>query len=478
MMSQGHVVMLITWLLAAGCAPSAVGGKVAGDTASDPGTPGGTAVDPPEGTTTGSANGDPSGAGGWRGDIQTGTALDDQIRGMALDADGNLYVAGYEGGTNHVTNIEPAGDARAIVAKYSAAGRLAWKTVIDTPGTDAAEGVAVDPVSGNLFVVGRTSGALPGFSNQGQFDSILAVLDPSGRVLSQAQMGNERPQHPLRVSVAGGNRIVVAGLDDTYVPSNFVQAPEDGFVANFRIDPEKSWAVESTWSRYVNPSPGPLSPYTRISDAVLEQDGSGAVYLAGMAPPPLGGSFVTKLDADGVVVWHTVILPLQIELPMAAALSPSGELFVAGGTLRQVGATSFGQEDAYVMKLDKATGAVIWAAQAGGPDPELATALGFDAAGNVYLAGTTLGSVAPGVANRGAGDLFAVEIDADGQVVSSWQAGTAGDDEVTSMVVTPAGEVFVGGFTSGDLVAANRHAGSDDMFIIKAALTPSANRAR
>jgi hypothetical protein len=43
------------------------------------------------------------------------------------------------------------------------------------------------------------------------------------------------------------------------------------------------------------------------------------------------------------------------------------------------------------MKIDRATGAPLWTAQAGGPDSDYPTALAFDAAGNIYLAGITLG---------------------------------------------------------------------------------------
>src|SRR4029077_20687227 len=86
----------------------------------------GTAVDGGDGG-GGVAGGRPdggAGAGGalcaipWTHDIQAGTAADDQLLGMTLDGDGNVIAVGFERGIVGVTNIEPDGDARAVVVKY------------------------------------------------------------------------------------------------------------------------------------------------------------------------------------------------------------------------------------------------------------------------------------------------------------------------------------------------------------------------
>src|SRR5580692_1889095 len=71
---------------------------------------------------------------------------------------------------------------------------------------------------------GGTSGAFPTFVNQGQFDLFLARLDPGGQVTSLLQAGNERPQHPVRLGLAPGGAVLVAGWDDTYIPTNYVAA--------------------------------------------------------------------------------------------------------------------------------------------------------------------------------------------------------------------------------------------------------------
>ncbi len=159
------------------------------------------------------------GAGGANGceaafgaGVGEGTAADDEALDVAVDASGNVYVTGYEGGLTGVTNVQPTGDARAFVAKYSASGELQWRTELDTPGTDTGEGIAIDPMSGDVYVAGRTTGVLAGTTNQGKFDLFLAVLSAQGEIRAVHQTGRERPEHPVRLGlvehrVRGGHQL-------------------------------------------------------------------------------------------------------------------------------------------------------------------------------------------------------------------------------------------------------------------------------
>jgi len=410
--------------------------------------------------------------GTWPHDFQLGTKGDDQLLGLTVDGEGNVVASGFERGVVGVENIDPSGDSDAVVMKLRPDGTVLWKTGIDTSGSDTAEDVALDPLTGNLVVVGRTSGAFPSFVNQGEFDLFLALLDGGGDVLTTFQAGNERPQHPARLALGAGGAVVVAGWDDTYTPTNYVAANQVGFVADFAIAGGPGHAVTSPPSpfQYLFP-PSALPPFSFVTDVATDSDGARYVtsLVASNRQGP-NGIFVTKTRADHSTVWAARISPITFDAVTAVALSPAGHLFVTGGTFNKLGARTFGQEDAYLLEIDETTGALLWAAQWGGPDSDYPTALAFDAHGNIYVSGITLGSVVDGVANQGEADVFAAKISAAGEVLSVWQGGTAADDEATSLVVDPCGNVLVGGYTGGAFVPGQPNVGGEDMFILRAKL--------
>ena len=440
-----------------GCGDNLSGGGVAPDAAAD------AAADAAPINT-----GPPSCNLAWN-DLQVGTDLDDQIWGLTTDENHNLYASGYEHGVTGVTNIEPDGDSQGVVLKIDPTGAVLWKAVLDTSATDTVEDVAIEPGTGRLYVVGRTSGAFTGFVNQGQFDMFLAALDTKGQMTKIFQTGDERPQHPARLQLGPNHDIAVAGFDDTYIPTNFVMSRDDGFIATYDRGATPDDPFTQSLLQKV-----PLSPNiaNRITGVALEQDGSGSMYVtSSITGGAQVGIYVKKLNRDGTTAWSHRITSFSPDAANAVGLSPSGDLFVTGATFATLGTTSFGQQDAFVLKVDKATGNIVWAAQAGGPGSDYPTAMAFDDDGNIYIAGYTDGSAVPGTDNQGGFDAFAMKFGTGGALISSWQKGTANDEFVTSMTVDHCGKAFVGGSSKGVVVDGGKAtAGGYDMFVLRAAL--------
>ena len=170
------------------------------------------------------------------------------------------------------------------------------------------------------------------------------------------------------------------------------------------------------------------------------------------------------------MVWNNNISTMPFDAITAVALSPTGHLVVTGGTFLALGGQAFGQEDVFVLELDRATGAVLWVAQAGGPDSDYPTDVTFGPDGQVIVAGLTYGSVSDGIPNQGHADIFAMRFSASGQPLSTWQAGTPEDDQLTSVATDRCGRVFVAGYTRGALVAGTPNRGGQDMFLLQAPL--------
>jgi hypothetical protein len=87
---------------------------------------------------------------------QPGTRDFDQAFGVATDEVGNVYVVGETGGALGGPN---KGDRDAWVIKYGRDGHRLWSRQPGKSSEDFATGVATD-TDGNVYVVGRTTGAL------------------------------------------------------------------------------------------------------------------------------------------------------------------------------------------------------------------------------------------------------------------------------------------------------------------------------
>jgi len=404
-------------------------------------------------------------------DFQHGTELDDQLWGITIDDHNNIYIAGYEHGFGYRTNIEPDGDSRGVITKLDATGAVKWSTPIDSDGTDAIEDVTIEPGTGRIFAVGRTSGAFPGFTNQGQIDEVLLALDGNGLVQQLVEMGDELPQHPARLAMGVDHDLVVAGYNDTFVEGHAVLAFEDGFVQRLSVQDGSGQGggagiqFEQSFLQTV-----PDSGQNRVAGVAVETDGSRAMYVTGFIIGGRGaGSYVKKIAADGTELWNTKVTTSSFDNATAVALSPAGLLFITGGTFATLGKESFGQQDAFVMNIDKATGAIGWATQAGSTGSEVPVGLGFDADNNIYIAGITDGSVVDGAPPLGADDVFAMKFDPNGNLLASWQSGTPAEDFVTTMAVDHCGHLLIGGFSQGAMVSDGpAPAGGDDMFVVRA----------
>ncbi|MDC3962712.1 hypothetical protein KEG38_53345 [Polyangium jinanense] len=380
---------------------------------------------------------------------------------MTRDDKQNVYLVGFEQGLSGVTNIEPDGDSRGFVEKRSPTGTQLWRRIFNTAGTDTAERVVVDTARGRVFVVGRTSGAFRGQKNAGKFDLFVVALDTEGKLLGLTQAGSKRPQHPTALALLPGGDVVVAGYDDVYVPSNYVESVEDSFWGRFAVIPAGGMKKINWWQAE---TPAPDS-FTGVAAA---QDGSGALFVTGVAVGGPGqGVFVERLDAAGTVVWKKILSKSTLDWVAGVVLSPAGELIVAGSSFLTLGKQSFGQQDAFVLKLAPDTGKTLWAAQAGSAASDWVTSLDVGPDGQVYVSGMSPGSLLPGGGGSGAEEPFVLVFDAQGAQVRTWQASTTAREHVSALAPDGCGGIVIAGHVEGELLGPG--AGKEDLFFRRVA---------
>jgi uncharacterized delta-60 repeat protein len=301
----------------------------------------------------------PAGAEVWS--RRSNAGLDsDQPTVMAVDAGGNVYVAGA---TSSLT-----GNSDVVTVKYASGGTQQWTaTFAGASGQmETVNGIAVDG-NGNAYITGRSqAGAdwdyyVVKYSSDGtqlwtaryngplrQFDSPAAILvDPGGSVyvsgtsLGQSVGGATRFELATVKFDAAGNQAWAA----RYIPPGAENAEIQGGVA---FDPagnllllaylhgaaEQECALikydpngNRLWTARYNAGPGRYD-----AGYALAIDAATNTYVAAVSEDPEGWRFATlKFDSSGNRLWATKFVPDGIfDVPVGIAVNSGGDVYVAG----------------------------------------------------------------------------------------------------------------------------------------------------
>lgn len=363
-------------------------------------------------------------------------------RDIAIDARNRLWLVGYGNGRLGESTLDPSGNSRAVVRQLAPDGTLLWEagSAFDTPGTDVAEAVTVAP-DGSVVVAGRTTGMLTGTPNAGQFDTFVAWRDAQAAPDDWRffQTGSERPQHPRRVAADASGRITVAGYDDDYIPTNFVEAWSDPFALRLQRTgagtPQDMLSLQ--WLHRFDTEVPDFAEGLAVTDDGAHTYVSG-VTLAGAQR----GMYIRKLDAQGQVLWTARYSPVAADTIQVLRPQPDGTLWIAGNVLGSFqGQPSAGDQDFFVARISGEDGSVLASAQFGTRGVEWLTDMVVDAGGHLVVLGETTGAFAPGATPQGAFDLFLARLSPGGQLLSSRQWGTSADESARRVAVDSCGRV-------------------------------------
>jgi len=148
----------------------------------------------------------------------------------ALDKAGNLYIVGSTRGIWE-GQVRIGGFLDAFLLVFDPAGQLLKTVQFGTTGSDMASGVAVDG-EGNVYVAGRTDGAFRRYANKGGFDAFAAKFDVEGEALWTVQFGSAADDFAFDITVDSNGNIYVAGLG--HLTAVAPAAPPDAWVAQFK----------------------------------------------------------------------------------------------------------------------------------------------------------------------------------------------------------------------------------------------------
>lgn len=284
-----------------------------------------------------------------------------------------------------------------------------WHRPIATPGTEQIQALGADH-TGGVFVGVNTTSAFADLTNQGNYD---------GYVLHYRQNGAVAYVQPLATV---GSDVVTA------------------------------LAVDS-------------------DDSVLV---GGVTYGAfpGQSNQGKADSFLAKLSSDGKIAWVRQFGTAEVDQLTGVAVAPDGTILATGITEGAFpGQTFAGGSDVFLASFAP-DGTSNWIREFGTDQLERTNAVAntqgsavtVDAAGNIYLCGSTQGTF-PGATSQGLGDGFVARFQSDGTQKWLQQVGSYGDDALVSIVAHPNGQVYAAGWARGPLGGQVQMGGQDGVVV-------------
>ena len=194
--------------------------------------------------------------------------------------------------------------------------------------------------------------------------------------------------------------------------------------------------------------------------------GAASGGLDGETPLGMTDGFVSRVNPiTGARLWTHLVGTTAADEITSVALDAAGNIYVAGTTGGALpGFSSVGNDDAFLVKYNS-LGQQQWIRQWGTPVGDYASAVAVDGNGQILVAGYTYGGM-DGNVNTGAVDVFLVKWSGDGTKVWTRQWGTAGNDYGYDVAVDAANAVYVTGNTFGAMHE-NVHQGNNDVYLTK-----------
>jgi len=277
--------------------------------------------------------------------LQWGEGGTNYFGGLAVEANGNFYVAGQNADsevTSHYINkydsngqllraqsgsrpdviavdtganlyvVDHAGGAFSELHKYDSGGHAEWTTPFGVRNIESSSDAAID-ATGNVYVASNTRGIIqnPG---DGKPNGRLYKFDRSGSLIWSEQFPG-----PSRLGVSGvavdpkGNVYIVGSTDGALGEDAFIRKYDSSrsvlWTRQFRASTLRSVRVDALGNPHVSGTTAdPLDP----------------------SPSSAPGGFVRKYDPNGALQWTTQCSPdVTTDLP-SLAIGDSGNVYAAG----------------------------------------------------------------------------------------------------------------------------------------------------
>ena len=398
----------------------------------------------------------------WGLTVQVGTTSGNTYgASVATDSSGNVYVTGntsvaIDSQTRH-------GALDFFITKYNSSGAHQW-TVQDggSSGFSYGMGIAVDS-SGNVYVSGYTTVALDSQTQHGANDFFITKYDTDGTQQWTVQDGGSGQQSSVAFAIAldSSANVFVSGRTTGALDSQTQHGSNDLFITKYDSSGTRKWTVQDGAAN------GNTYGYGIATDSSGNVYATGYTTVAIDGQTQMGSQdlFISKLNSSGVRQWTTQDGASGGNTwGQSVVVDSTGKIYIAGGTnIALDGQTKQGSDD-FITTMYNSNGVRQWTVQDGAfGGHSTAFGIALDGSGDVLVTGKT--SVAlDGQTQHGAYDLFVAKFNASGVRQLTVQDGASGGTtNGAGIALDSSGHVYVTGGTSAAIEGQSMH-GLNDLF--------------
>jgi hypothetical protein len=305
---------------------------------------------------------------------------------------------------------------------------------------------------GGYIIAARTD-------SSNNFDVWVLKLRADGMIEWQYTYGGPNDDAPLSIQQTSDGGYIVAGWTESFLstcaaaPPGVVQ-PRAGFVLKLNPNGSVQWAGIYGHSFYGQQ--GQVFCRFETLASIQQTTDGGYIAVGSSAPLPIDmDAWVLKLDANGNVQWERIFSGPQIDMGLAIRQTRNGGYIITGSYEQSPLEPASG--DLWVLQLN-ANGDVVWQYTYGGPGMDMGLAVQELDDGGFIIAGQTAGFPPPP-------DIWVLRLNSNGTVGwSNTYGGPANDETLTETSIQQTAD---GGFIVVGRSGSFEAMGGSDVWILK-----------
>ncbi len=406
--------------------------------------------------------------------------------GVAADALGNIYVAGST--SSGLDGNTSAGVEDIFVVKYNSIGAREWTKQWGSSSIDGAYDIVAEG-NGTFYVTGFTGGSLAGSVGSGHI--FVRKCDTNGNILWTEQMGTTNSfDSGYGLAFGSNGSLYVAGVTGSFSPQLIMYKLHDTRLPAATLDHDTMWTntesrtitgtmtagaqvqvtvdtgalsgvvtypTSTTWQCTIN---GLVDGTNNVTVTAKNSGGfrytiSGTITRDSVAPTvSITSPWNWQTYYDKPVLEYTVSDgSVKVKINGVEVYKQSGhtlDSLSSGENTIRVEATdqagNIGFAEVTIIAQGNAVGELPYGAlspnQFGTTGAETVTDLTYDSAGNLYITGYTSGNL-EGKTNHGQTDVFVVKYDSQGNKFPAWLIGTTDYEYGNGIAVDKSGNVYL-----------------------------------